>query len=174
MFTVTAGLATQLVTEGFKKSVERVRPNREMGPYVFGEHGNYSFFSGHTSGAFSFATVVAEVYKDVKWVPYVSYGLATVTAYARMHDQKHWATDVLAGAVMAHLITKAVIRVVQQDDSAGGLTFFPSYDVKTGAYYFYIEYTGKDKAPEFHCDEVPEGQDRIRACVQEIFARSKM
>lgn len=173
LFTVTAGLATQLVTEGFKKTFNRVRPNGEQGPYAFGQDGNNSFFSGHTSGAFSFATVIAEVYKDVKWVPYVAYGLATVTAYARMHDQKHWATDVLAGAIMGHLITKAVIRLVQKDDSAGGLMVYPSYDASTGAYFINIEYTGKHKEPEFRCKQLPEGEERIRACIQEAFERSE-
>ncbi|MFA5584805.1 MAG: phosphatase PAP2 family protein, partial [Bacteriovoracaceae bacterium] len=84
LFTISTGLATQLVTEVFKKTFQRVRPNESDSPYDFGEEGNNSFFSGHTSGAFSLATVIAETYKDNPIVPFLAYGAATLTAYARM------------------------------------------------------------------------------------------
>lgn len=73
LFAVSTGLATQLVTEIFKKSFLRVCPNKIESPYQFGEEGSYSFFSGHTPAAFSLATVIAEVYKDQPIVPYLSY-----------------------------------------------------------------------------------------------------
>ncbi len=174
LFTVTAGLATQAITEGFKKSFQRVRPNGDMGPYAFGQEGNNSFFSGHSSGAWSFATVIAEVYKeDHAWVPFVSYGLAAVTSYARMHDRKHWMTDVLAGAIVAHLVTKAVIRLHKNDGSEGGFLVYPSYDPVTGIGSINVHYTPKQPKTKLRCASLPDGPFKIRACIQEAFENSK-
>lgn len=174
LFTVSAGLATQAITEGFKKTFNRVRPNGGEGPYAFGEKGNNSFFSGHTAAAWSFATVISEVYKeDHQWVPYLAYGMAAVTAYARMHDQKHWMTDVLAGAIMGHLITKAVIRIHKMDDSAGGLMVYPSYDSESGTTAINIFYTPKRPKQQLNCNKLPSGSYKIQACIQEAFEKSK-
>jgi len=174
LITVTAGLATQLVTEGFKKSFNRKRPNQEAGPYQFGYDGNNSFFSGHTSGAFSLATVISEVYKeDQQWVPYVAYGVATMTAYARMHDKKHWATDVLAGAVVGHLVTKLVYRMHKSDDSQGGFMVMPSYDYETGTYIINFSYTPKrPSSSPLRCAKMPDGKEKIAACIYEAWERS--
>ncbi len=69
-----------------------------------------SFPSGHTISAFSIATVLAEAYKDKMWVPIVSYSLATLTGLSRIHDNKHWATDVFAGAVIGYFTGRFVFR----------------------------------------------------------------
>lgn len=61
-----------------------------------------SFPSAHTSGAFALASV-AEVYYG-PWVGLPSYGLATVIGFSRMDASKHWASDVLAGAVIGTMI----------------------------------------------------------------------
>lgn len=172
LFTVAAGLAAQIVTEGFKVGFGRSRPNAEMGAYDFNGPGK-SFFSGHTVGAFSLATVIAETYKDKKWIPYVAYGLATLTAYSRMHDHKHWATDVLAGAVMGHLITKATMRLIKRDDAAGGFMVYPSINPMTGDYMINLEYSEKQKEAPFKCAKMPEGREKITACFEEAFARSE-
>lgn len=174
LITVTAGLATQLVTEGFKKSFKRVRPNGEQGPYEFGVDGNNSFVSGHTSGAFSLATVISEIYKkDHAWVPYVAYGAAALTAYSRMHDEKHWASDVIGGAIVGHLVTKIVMKMHSGDDRDGGFMLYPSFDRETGTYMMHIEYVGKRKQSEFKCAKLPEGREKISACIEEAFERSK-
>lgn len=174
LLTVAAGLATQTVTEAFKKTFNRVRPNGYEGPYAFGHKGNKSFFSGHTAAAWSFATVISEVYKeDHQWVPYVAYGLAAVTAYARMHDEKHWMTDVLAGAVMGHLITKAVIRTFNNDDTYGGVEVYPSYDSSTGTYTINIFYSPKRPKETLRCATLPDGEFKIKACIAEAFAKSR-
>lgn len=173
LLSVAAGLAAQIVTEGFKVGFSRKRPVADAGPYAFWEKGNKSFFSGHTVGAFSLATVIAETYKDNKIVPYVAYGLATLTAYSRMHDRKHWATDVLAGAIMGHLITKATIRLINSDSSAGGFQIYPSINPMTGDIMVNLEYSEKEKQRPFKCAKMPEGDAKIRACIEEAFARSE-
>ena len=171
LFTVGAGLATQLVTEVFKKSFNRVRPNGSDDPYEFFEEGNKSFFSGHVSAAFSLATVVAEVYKDKPLVPYLAYGIAAMTVYARMHDQKHWASDVLAGAVAGHLITKILMRSFNLSERTGsGLEITPTVFPYTG---LNIKWTPGVKERQLKCGSLGlTGPDLTRACMEEVFDNS--
>lgn len=172
LLSVAAGLAAQIVTEGFKVGFGRKRPIADQGPYAFWQEGSKSFFSGHTVGAFSLATVIAETYKDNKIVPYVAYGLATLTAYSRMHDRKHWATDVLAGAIMGHLITKATIRLLNNDGSAGGFQIYPSINPMSGEIMVNLQYSEKEKERPFKCAKLPDGREKVTACIEEAIARS--
>ncbi|POB15194.1 phosphatase PAP2 family protein [Halobacteriovorax sp. DA5] len=174
LYVVTSQIATQIVTEGFKKTFGRQRPNKDLGAYEFGTEGK-SFFSGHSSGAWSFATVFAEIYKDNKVVPYLAYGVAALTSYGRLHDRKHWLSDVFAGAIAGHLITKLVIRMHESDDSQGGLMVFPSWNAESGTFMVNFEWTPKRKNSqgEFECKKMPEGKEKIRACIYEAYLRSQ-
>jgi len=71
-------------------------PHQWDGPFFNGN----SFFSGHTSSVFSVASVIAYRYRDTKWVPYVSYSLATLAGFQRIYNNRHWASDVLLGAAV--------------------------------------------------------------------------
>ncbi|WP_090658802.1 phosphatase PAP2 family protein [Parafilimonas terrae] len=64
------------------------------------DHSNYSSFpSGHTAQAFAAATFLSEEYKyKFKWMPYVSYSIATSVGILRMANNKHYISDVLVGA----------------------------------------------------------------------------
>jgi membrane-associated phospholipid phosphatase len=174
IFTVTAGLATQIVTEAFKKTFKRTRPNETEDPNDFFE-GGQSFFSGHASAAFSLATVVAEVYKDKPIVPYIAYGAAALTAFSRVHDNKHWASDVLVGAVAGHLITKILLRTLQNTDrsSSSGLIITPQVGVDEAGNPFHgvqVEWTPGKKKSELKCGKSGlEGRDLIRHCMDEVF-----
>jgi len=68
-----------------------------------------SFPSGHTAVAFALATSFARETPD-KWTDLGFFTLATVTAYARMHDDKHWASDVVFGAGVGILSARFVHR----------------------------------------------------------------
>lgn len=174
LFAVSTGLATQLITEIFKKTFQRKRPNSSDSPYEFftGEN-DYSFFSGHTSAAFSLATVIAETYKDNPVVPFLAYGTATLTAYARMHDKKHWASDVLAGAVAGHLITKIMMRTWEDRNSnLGGLIITPMMGVDFGLNITYIP--GRKSSEELRCSRSnSQGAELIRECLSEAFDRGR-
>jgi hypothetical protein len=69
-----------------------------------------SFPSGHAASAFSLATVVAMQYRRSGWVPVVAYALAGGVGLSRVGLDKHWASDVFAGAVIGHLIGRLVVR----------------------------------------------------------------
>jgi len=83
---------TMAITGGLKFTINRQRPNG----------GRYSFPSGHTSAAFSMATVLTRFYGIKAAIP--SYLLASLTGFTRIDNSKHFLTDVLVGAVLGTAI----------------------------------------------------------------------
>lgn len=84
-----------------------------------------SFYSGHTSLAFSLATSAGTVaslrgYSSAPWVWGAGLGLATCVGYLRVAADAHWATDVLAGAAVSGLVGWAVPWVFHRVRSEGG------------------------------------------------------
>jgi membrane-associated phospholipid phosphatase len=74
-----------------------------------------SFPSGHTTAAFSVASVIAFQYGHKKWVPLVAYSVAGLTGISRMYDNRHWLSDVFAGAVVGTLTGRMICKSHQQD-----------------------------------------------------------
>ena len=68
-----------------------------------------SFPSGHTGWAFAIATVVARRHGNHKWVPFVAYGLATVTSLSRFTSPNHFASDAFFGAVLGYSVGRFVV-----------------------------------------------------------------
>jgi membrane-associated phospholipid phosphatase len=69
---------------------------------------NDSFPSGHTALAFAGAEFLYQEYKDVSlWYGVSGYIAASATGVLRMYNNKHWLTDVAAGAGFGILSTKA-------------------------------------------------------------------
>jgi len=66
-----------------------------------------SFPSGHTATAFMGAEFLYQEYKEVSvWYGISGYLVATGTGFFRMYNQRHWLTDVSAGAGIGILSTK--------------------------------------------------------------------
>ncbi|AGB42265.1 membrane-associated phospholipid phosphatase [Halobacteroides halobius DSM 5150] len=65
----------------------------------------HAFPSGHTTTAFALATIIAEYYPDYK---YLSYGLATLVGISRLYEDRHWFSDVVAGAGLGYASAKFV------------------------------------------------------------------
>ncbi len=58
-----------------------------------------SFPSGHTEQAFVAAEFLRMEYKDVSpWYGIAGYSAAAVTGYLRIYNNRHWVSDVIAGA----------------------------------------------------------------------------
>jgi len=67
-----------------------------------------SFPSGHTATAFAGAEFLWQEYRDVSiWYGITGYVVAAGTGFFRMYNDKHWFTDVVAGAGIGILSTKA-------------------------------------------------------------------
>jgi membrane-associated phospholipid phosphatase len=74
--------------------------------------GNGSFPSGHSIAAFSVATVVAQRYRNHRWVPYAAYGLAAVVGFSRLTLSAHFLSDVFMGGALGYSISR--FTVLQQ------------------------------------------------------------
>ncbi|PIQ59433.1 MAG: hypothetical protein COW00_10780 [Bdellovibrio sp. CG12_big_fil_rev_8_21_14_0_65_39_13] len=135
-----------LITRALKMSFSRSRPSSTDDPYVFGgfdiSNSNVSFPSGHTTTAFAFATVIAEEFKDHKWVPYVAYSAAALAGWSRVHGAgdgrpAHWASDVIVGALIGHIVAKKVMNPSKREGR--NYIFAPSIDATGQIHvnYFY-------------------------------------
>ncbi len=50
-----------------------------------------------------------ELGRGRRWVPWVAYGLATLVGFSRISLQAHFPSDVFAGAVLGHLVSRYVV-----------------------------------------------------------------
>ncbi len=116
--TVTAIGVVSVIVQGIKLTVGRSRPfqdpdfdGTDLHPF---SGGSTSFPSGHTAAAFALATTLGDAIGSTV----VQGGLYVVAAgagWARIAQQKHWASDVAAGAAIGILAGKL---------AAGEVTFF--------------------------------------------------
>jgi len=98
MMYVTSAAIMGLSTHIVKQSVHRFRPDGS---------GYNSFPSGHTASAFAAAEFLHQEYKDVSsWIGYSGYLVAAATGTLRMYNNKHWVSDVVAGAGFGIASTK--------------------------------------------------------------------
>jgi PAP2 superfamily len=68
---------------------------------------NNSFPSGHTANAFAGAEFLWQEYKDKSvWIGVAGFTVAAGTGIFRMYNNRHWLTDVAAGAGIGILSTK--------------------------------------------------------------------
>ncbi|MEY8847616.1 phosphatase PAP2 family protein [Psychroserpens sp. XS_ASV72] len=87
-------------TNALKGLIHKTRPNG---------YNDNSFPSGHTSKAFTSATILYEEFKDTNpWLAYSGYAFASTTGFLRVAKNSHYLSDVLAGAGLGILITKLV------------------------------------------------------------------
>jgi membrane-associated phospholipid phosphatase len=70
-----------------------------------------SFPSGHSTLAFSIATVLASEYADAKWVPVLAYSIAAGTALSRINDERHWASDIFAGSLLGYFTGRMIWKL---------------------------------------------------------------
>ena len=108
---------------GIKWATQRDRPGSGKGaaswdPFSFDET-NTSFVSGHAINAFTVASVIASQYGDSALIGPAAYGVATATAFSRLNENRHWASDVFVGAAIGYFVGKMVVRHNPFDPARG-------------------------------------------------------
>lgn len=110
-----SGIFTQII----KFSGHRYRPNSEAGQNKWDGPGfstsNLSFPSGHSSSAFAIGTIIASEYKESMFIPPLAYGIATLTAFSRVNDNFHWASDAFLGSAIGYFTAKAILALHKND-----------------------------------------------------------
>lgn len=97
LFVISEGIMG-VSTFGVKKWVGRKRPDGSN---------DASFPSGHTANAFAEAEFLNQEYRDVSpWIGYAGYTVATATGVLRLYNNKHFVSDVVAGAGFGIASTK--------------------------------------------------------------------
>lgn len=85
----TSAISTALLTNALKYTVKQARPS--------GAHN--SFPSGHTATAFMGAELLRLAYKDKSpWITIGAYTVAAGIGFSRLYNNRHWLSDVVAGA----------------------------------------------------------------------------
>ena len=95
-----ASLISALVMSGtLKQLTGRTRPNG----------GSLSFPSGDTTQTFAIASVIAH-HSRKKWVGALAYSAAGLVAWERVRLNRHWPSDVAAGALLGWATGRWVVR----------------------------------------------------------------
>lgn len=110
---LVAGIATGAI----KIAVGRVRPDAsasEADTYQpFSGHG--SFPSGHAALAFAAATALDRETR-AGWVPWVAYPIAGLVGWSRVLEDRHWTSDVVAGAALGTFLAHKTEDVLRARD----------------------------------------------------------
>lgn len=111
---VEAMAVSGILTLGIKCIAGRSRPDDDVDTNQFNcfEGTGFekaSFPSGHTSTAFALAAVISDEY-NTPLVNILSYGTAAAVGFGRVYQEKHWASDVLAGAALGIVVGKGISK----------------------------------------------------------------
>jgi membrane-associated phospholipid phosphatase len=98
-----------------------------------------AFPSGHTATVFAAAEFLYQEYKDVSvWYGIAGYTVAAGTGFMRMYNNRHWLTDVVAGAGFGIISTKIAYWVFPKikklifKNMEVSFSLIPSFDPRYG------------------------------------------
>jgi len=103
-------LAAGIVTPALKLTTGRARPEQGEGPgslHPFG--GDLSFPSGEVTQAFAIASVIS-AHTDRRWLQGAVWTIAGAVGWERMRLDAHWASDVVAGALIGASVGHWVVH----------------------------------------------------------------
>ena len=99
---IEAALLAEGFTQAIKVIARRDRPEQIDG----NQSSTFSFPSGHATITFAAATVLQQHLGYRAGIP--TYALATYVAMSRLHDNRHFASDVVFGAALGVVIGRSV------------------------------------------------------------------
>jgi len=115
--TCTSLLVAGVMTTLIKSIIGRSRPFTNQGSQTFTpftiNDARLSYPSGHTTVAFAMSASLSR-YIDRWWADVILYGLASGTAYARMHHDRHWLSDTILGGAIGYFAAKWVFDADKQ------------------------------------------------------------
>ena len=122
-------LTASALTLGLKAVAGRARPyahesSDSFHPFSFTSR-YLSFPSGDAAGAFAVATTVAEETPSAA-VDVLAYGLAGLVAIYRVHDRKHWPSDVFVGSALGYFVARKIVRL---NRSGSGKNYHVSFQL---------------------------------------------
>ncbi len=131
-------ILSQTITSALKYTFGRRRPfagDSNMNFKLFrGSKEKYrSFPSGHTTGAFAFASVMAMSLENIFWKT-LWYGSAGLVALARIYHNVHWLSDTFFAAVMSYSIADYVVNF--DNDKETNLSIQPNLRGISLSYHF--------------------------------------
>jgi membrane-associated phospholipid phosphatase len=121
------------ITCAFKLAGHRRRPYTNDpydtwdGPGLAVNDDALSFPSVHSSTAFAVATVISSVYDGNRWVRYIAYSLAALTAFSRVNDNEHWCSDVFFGSAVGYYSAKTIVGL-HQKEATNSIAMVPIID----------------------------------------------
>ena len=122
-----------IAVNGIKYSAARPRPD--------GTSSN-SFPSGHTATSFMIAAMLHEEYGwRSPWFSFGGYTIASATGISRIINDRHWASDVIAGAVIGIASVKLgyfIADLIFKDKYLNSAWSAPSFGFETGRKYYDI------------------------------------
>jgi membrane-associated phospholipid phosphatase len=95
-----------LLTQAVKYATGRLRPDAWARGTIESPDDKLSFWSGHTSFAFSAAAAATQIARlrgrpGWKWLGLATFSAAALTGYLRIAADRHWLTDVATGAAVS-------------------------------------------------------------------------
>jgi membrane-associated phospholipid phosphatase len=123
---VQAALYSGGITAILKAAIGRARPYTDKGaenylPFTILDDGFHSLPSGHTTLAFALSTVLSRN-ADSKALKVVAFVPAALTAFSRIYQDYHWASDCLLGAVIGYVVATWVVDLHDGKDTHVHLT----------------------------------------------------
>lgn len=104
-----------VITSILKLTIGRERPGYSGGEFNFSPFSLksdrfQSLPSGHATVAFAVSTVLASKFEN-GWLKALCYVPAVITAYSRVYNNRHWASDVFIGAFIGHYVARFVVEM---------------------------------------------------------------
>ena len=134
-YLLMSNILTSGITVGLKVLINKPRPNG----------GIHSLPSGHTSSAFTNATVLFNEFNETApLLAYSGYTFSTATGIFRMVNNKHWVSDVLIGAGIGIIATELIyhfepLKKWNPFKKTNNVTFSPSINQDGYGFYFSLK-----------------------------------